>query len=636
MRVSRRSAMALLSSVLFSGLRLRPAAAAEPTQSTKVTLPPDIKWETNNDDPFIGSEKAIRGGRFNYQLGEYPLTFRLMGPNSNDAFTAWNRLSTFMFMLVEMHPVTDKFIPMLATHWSVQKDQKTIYFKLDPDARWSDGRPLTADDFVFTWQMMLSPFIVDPFYNSYAKQYIQSVDKIDDYTLRIVGTRPSWRPLYDYGMMQAMPAHAIHLDKDWVTRTNNEWQVAAGPYVVTNTVRGESVTFTRVKNWWGDKKRYFQGRYNFDQIYLKVIPSDRQLDYLRLGEIDLMEEPSPRAWRQEYDFPAASNGWVQRARIFTDNPAPLVGWSMNLQAPIFQDRNFRIAMQYLYNFDRVNKDLLYGDYYRENSFFEGTVFANPKVKAYPFDPKKAEEYLAKAGYHRPKNRQAAGFWASLRNTVQGLLFTRSDDDDMLVNAAGEKASFTLTYGNKTSEQNITVLQQEYRKAGVDMRLQLLEPGTLFEHELERKYEMTSSGWVPFFYPDPRQSLGSEFKAAINNNDIWGFGNPEVDRLIKIYEESLDANARLQAMYRIDQIVHDEAFFIPGSTAPYLRIAYWAYIDWPEFYLPKRTTDITDYMVFWINPDKKTALAQAMKDGSAFPIDTEIDKDYFHVKDKYKT
>ena len=140
------------------------------------------------------------------------------------------------FTLVFMHPVTDKFIPMMATHWSVQKDQKTIYFKLDPDAKFSDGHPITAEDYVFTWKMMQSKFIVDPFYNTYAEQYYQSVDKIDDYTLRIVGTRPSWRPLYDYGGLSPTPAHAIVLDKDWVTRTNNQPQIAAGPYVVSDTV----------------------------------------------------------------------------------------------------------------------------------------------------------------------------------------------------------------------------------------------------------------------------------------------------------------------------------------------------------------------------------------------------------------
>jgi microcin C transport system substrate-binding protein len=234
-----------------------PPVAAAPAAETvePVTLPADVIWATNEDDPLIGSPKAIRGGVLNVAIGAYPLTLRIMGPNSNDSFAAWNRAFSQSFTLVQRHPVTDKYIPMLATHWSIQKDEKTIYLKLDPDVRFSDGHPVTADDYVFTWKMMQSKFIVDPFYNTYAEQYYQSVDKIDDYTLRIVGTRPSWRPLSDYAGLWPTPAHATVLDKDWVTRTTNEPAIVVGPYVISDTERGQSVTFKQVPNWWGDKKR---------------------------------------------------------------------------------------------------------------------------------------------------------------------------------------------------------------------------------------------------------------------------------------------------------------------------------------------------------------------------------------------
>ena len=168
----------LLSGIVIGGQTPEPGAAA-PATSARAMLPKDIVWETNNDDPPIGSPKALRGGTFNYFMSAYPLTFRLVGPNSNDGFAGWNRLFTMNFALVTRHPVTDRFIPMMATDWSVQDDQRTIYFKLDRDARFSDGMPVTADDYVFTWKMMLSDYIVDPFYVSYARQYFESVDKID-------------------------------------------------------------------------------------------------------------------------------------------------------------------------------------------------------------------------------------------------------------------------------------------------------------------------------------------------------------------------------------------------------------------------------------------------------------------------
>jgi microcin C transport system substrate-binding protein len=639
MKLTRRSVTLMLAAAAFFRGQVSWSAeggkeAPAPAPAGPATLPKDVVWETANDEPLIGSEKAIRGGTLNVSIGNYPLTFRLYGPNNNDSFASWNRAFTIGFSLVAMHPVTDKFIPMLATQWAVQSDQKTVYFKLDPDATWSDGHKITADDYVFAWKMLQSKFIVDPFANTYMKEYFASVDKIDDYTLRIVGTRPSWRPLYDYNF-SPMPAHAIVLDDTWVTRTNNQYPLAVGPYVISEAVRGESVTFKRLPNWWGDKKRYNRGLYNFDEIHLRVIPTDRELDYFRQGELDMRAEPSVKNWNEVYTFPAVTNGWIRRSRVFVDTPSGVNGFHMNLEAPIFQNKDFRTAMQYLVNFDRLNKNLWYGEYFRVNSFFEGTIFANPDVKARPFDPAKAREYLERAGYRRPDSVRNQSTWGRLRNVAYGLLFTRSDTDDILVNDRGEKASFTLMYLYKALENEMTVIQQDFRRAGVDLRLQLLEPGAAFQRMLERKFEMGFVNMTSGYYPDPRQYLHTDFKNSKNNNDFWGFGTNEVDDLIAVYEKDLDPKARMDAMHRIDQIIHDEAFNIPFRTAPFLRLVYWDYMQFPDFYLPLRTQQYIDYLVYWIDPAKKAALEEAKKTGKAYPVDPNMDRDYYGVRKKFQ-
>ena len=629
--MKRKSCVGLMVSVAIlgsSGAQSQDAGLANP-----VTLPDGIVWETNNEDPLIGSPAAIRGGTFNYPLGAYPLTFRLVGPNSNDAFAGWNRAFTMAFGLVGRHPVTDNFIPMMATHWAVQEDQRTVYFRLDPDARFSDGESVTAEDYVFTWRMMQSEHIVDPFYNSYAAQYYESVDRIDDYTLRIVGTRPSWRPLPDYAGLWPTPSHAVVLDEDWVSRTTNEFQVAVGPYVVSDVARGESVTFERVDDWWGDEKRYFIGQYNFDQIALRVIQPERSLDYLRLGELDMITENTARTWNEEYTFEAVRNGWLKRARVFVENPSGIYGLHMNLEAPIFRNKDFRKAMQHLFNFERLNRNLMFNEYFKQISFFEGTEYANPDLEPYTFDPVLAREYLERAGYRPPDDTRNGSFLRGIWNALRGVIVTRSHTDGVLVNERGEPASFTVTYGSQGLTRHLTVMQQEYRRAGVDMRLQLLEPGTAFERGLERKYEMTLTNRTAGLYPAPRQYLHTEFQRETNNNDIWGFGTEEVDQLIRIYEEDLDFENRLDAVHRIDEIVSEEAFYIPFWMAPYIRIVYWDYLQFPEFYLPRRTQSITDWMVYWIDPERRATLEEAIANGEAIELDGEIDKDYYGIRER---
>ena len=574
-------------------------------------LPPDIKWETNLDDPPIGDLKALKGGILYEYMEDYPLTFRLMGPNSNDAFASWNRAYTMAFSLVDRHPVTDRFIPLMATHWSIQPDNQTVYYKLDPDARWSDGKPVTADDFVFCLQMMLSEYIVDPFYNNHAKEYFKSVEKIDDYTLKIVGARPSWRPLYDYNL-HPMPRHAIKLGPEWVKETNNSFQVGAGPYVVTEAVPGQKVVFARLQNWWGEKKHYLQGMYNVDKIIIKVLPHERDLDYFKKGELSIIQVNTAKIWAEEMNFEALKKGWAHRKRVFIEFPSGIYGLHTNLESQIFQNKDFRKAMQYLFPFETINAELMYNSYYRQVSAFKGTEYENPNLKPYGFDPRKAREHLRNAG------------------------FTKRGPDGILVNEKGQRASFTLIYGSKSIERHLTVIQQVYQKAGVEMNLNLLEGATAFNRGLERKYEMTLTARTAGLYPSPYEYFHSVFKKTTNNNNIWGYGAPETDKLIETYMFDLDKQKRLDAMYKLDEIVQDEAFYIPFWDAPYIRILYWDYVCWPQNFLPRRIEQLTDWQVFWIDPQKEARLKQAMQKGESLGEDTIIDVDPYGVKSKLES
>ena len=139
-----------------------------------------------------------------------------------------------------------------------------------------------------------------------------------------------------------------------------------------------------------------------------------------------------------------------------------------------------------------------------------------------------------------------------------------------------------------------------------------------------------------FYPEPNQYFHSKFKGVTNNNNIWGYGTPETDKLIETYMYDFNKEKRLQAMYKLDEVIHDEAFYIPFWDAPYLRILYWDYLRWPEYFFPKRTLQISDFQVFWIDPEREARLKGAMAKGESLGEDAIIDVDPYGIKKKMES
>src|SRR5690606_15197367 len=129
-------------------------------------IPADLKWENGQDLPEIGSPDAVKGGTFRYFVESFPSTFRFVGPDANDSFRYehWEDVST---PTVARHMNVDGWHSGIAKEWAVSPDRKKVYFRIDPEATDSDGVPIVVDDYFFTFYVMLSPHIQDPWYNDF-------------------------------------------------------------------------------------------------------------------------------------------------------------------------------------------------------------------------------------------------------------------------------------------------------------------------------------------------------------------------------------------------------------------------------------------------------------------------------------
>ncbi len=569
---------------------------------TPADLPADLRWESNHTAPVFASNKAIQGGIFRTMITDFPPTFRQVGPNANSSFRGFLDANTLS--LIDIHPQTDEYIPALATHWAIAADNKTAYFKLNPKARWSDGKPVTAADYLFTLEFMRSPHIIAPWYNNHYSKEITEVTQYDDYTISV--TLGHAKPREDVLLNTSLsptPKHFHQLDKHWVSWAN--WKVAptTGAYVIGHFRKGRYIDFVKVKNWWGENERYYRHRFNVDKVRIKVI---RNLNvgwnmFLK-GELDSFALVLPEYWHERALSKEFDNGWIRKFWFYNETPQPAYGLFLNLDEPLFQDKNIRQAIVYTLNIDKMNRSLLRGDYDRLPNFNTGYGdYSNPNITAKPFDLKKAEQLLKAAGW------QTVG-------------------DDGIRRKNGQRLSFKVSYSVPIHTPRLALLKEEMKKAGIDMQLQLLTGASAYRNVMEKKHQAAWMGWGTGTRPAYRQHFHSDNAHKPQTNNITNTDSPEMDKLIEAYRRATKKSARVRLAHQIQLLIADMGAYIPTYMVPYTREAAWAYIRLPDDIAPKKAGQLFDPMglgILWIDP----TVQQQINHKKKLPAETIIETRY---------
>lgn len=569
-------------------------------------LPEGLVWETNDDEEIFASPNAKKGGTFNQFITSFPLTLRTTGPDSNSSFRPY--LLDSLPGLVEMHPNSLEWIPGLATHWAYGDDGKTVYYRINPAAVWSDGKPITADDFVFTREFMLSEFIFAPFSNNYYSEEIVDVRKYDDHTFSVTGaTIKPKADLHYYYSIQPVPRHFHKLDEKWVTDYN--WLVAPhwGPYQISRIEKGRFIEFELKQDWWGQDLRYYKNRFNVHTIRVSVIRDEETAyrHFLR-GELDAFSLVFPNFWHDKTDDVVYRNGYVNRIWFYNELPQPKYGLYLNLDYELFQDQNIRYGLAHSLNIQQMIETVLRNDYQRLNSFHEGSgEYSNTEITAREFDLDKADEYFVKAG------------WGEF-----GPDGIRVKD--------GRRFSVSITYSTQAHTDRLVVLREEAKKSGIELQLNLLDSSSAFKTILEKKHQIAFMGWAASFIPEYWQHFHSDNAHIPQTNNITNTDNPEMDTLIEDFRASTDEDERKLISRQVQQLVHDIGAFIPTYKVPYTREAYWRWLQLPEWHATKSTDLIFDPVgsgLFWIDEAIKQETQQAMQEGRRFEPVLIIDETY---------
>ncbi|MFN0127134.1 MAG: ABC transporter substrate-binding protein [Verrucomicrobiales bacterium] len=579
-------------------------------------IPANLDWQDGAEVPEIGSHDAQKGGTYYYVIPDFPRTLRFVGPDANGAFRN-NVHDNNTLALVGTHPDNpEHHFPSLARQWAIGEDRRTVYFQLDPDATYSDGVPIRADDYFFCFFFMRSPHIVDPWYNDAYKTKISKITQFDELTIAI--TLPEAKPdlLYRTTLVRPVPTHFYRdFAEDYVRLYQWQMEPTTGAYHVLeeNIVKGRSIALTKVPNWWARDKRQFRFRYNPDRLDYRVVRDrDKIIALFKKDELDLYGANGivPDVWYNKLSDsePNVANGGIVRTTFYNQVPRPSWGMNINSMMPILKNRSVRQGLQHATNWDLVCQTYFRGDAQRMQTTSDGYVAVTfPDIKARPFDPALAAARFAEAG------------------------FTERGPDGILRNAAGERLSFTITTGYKRLADALTILQQEARKAGVEYRLEILDATAAWKKIDEKKHEIsfgaknTSVELYPRFWETfhganafkPDGSVQTETNNETQTND------PHLNALIEKYDRASSMEDIVRLAREIVAWLHEDAAFIPAFTEPFFRTAYWRWVKWPEGFQGKTARDADENMLFWIDTAERDATREALQRGESFPVQVHV-------------
>lgn len=570
-------------------------------------LPTDLNWITNNDQPLFADDNAKQGGTYRLHLSSFPLTMRTVGPDSNGSFRAF--IMDGNPSLLQKHPNTRQYIPALAKQWAFGQDQKTIYFKLDESARWTDGKPVTSEDFRFVFDYMKSDNTRAPWYKDYYTNKIASITIFDKTTFAL----HSADALANDELLMRLnilpkPAHFYPkgITKDFVKRYNWKAEPVTGPYKVSKIKKGKFVKLSKVDNWWGYGNKYYQHRYNVDNILLKVIrDSDISIKYFEKGELDAYYMVFPSIWHDKAKGELYERGFIEKEWFFNESPQGAAGVWLNLAADKMNNKNLRRGIAHSLNVPKMIEIALRGDYSHQQGFGSGFgEYDNTQVKAKAFDVDLADQYFDMAGY------------SSL------------DKDGIRINDKGERLSITLTYLSKMHSPRVIVLKEEARKTGLEIELKLVDGATGFKSLLEKKHQAAFLGMGAPSTPVYWQYFHSS-NAKPQTNNFTNYSNTEMDKLIEAYDSEFDVKEKAALSRLIQQKIADCDCVIPTYSVPFSRAAHWRYVKLPKSIGTALSRDILDaksmeYGLFWIDLEEKKTTKKALKSGQSFPPVTRIE------------
>lgn len=509
--------------------------------------------------------------------------------------------------------------PLIAEAFKYPEDYSSATYRLDPDARWHDGTPITAEDVVWSLEVLKK---ISPMHNRYFANVTEAV-ALSDHMVEFHFDQAGNRELpHIMGDLPVLPKHwwegtDTKGNKRDITQPTLEPPLGSGPYRIASFRAGSEIVWERVEDYWGADLPVNIGRNNFDRIRY-IYFQDQNAEFLaftRGGVEDVRREVSTRRWAQDYNFPAFEAGDVVKREFVSNSVEPMQAFVFNMRKPRFADRRVRHALTLAYNFEQQNRTHFFGMNKRFSSYFEKSELSAtgvpegheleileefrdqlpPELFTQPFElpvydsPQDEREYLREA----VRLFNEAGW--EIRN---GRMVNRE---------TGEQFSVEFLGASPTDEIIVSGIIPNLRRIGINAELRVVDTSQYIQRIQNFDFDAITSRFAQTHSPgnEQRDFWGSEAADMPGSRNLAGIKDPVVDALINkiIYAE--DREELVVATKALDRVLLWNYYMIPQYYQPTLRYAYWN-----KFGIPEKQPEYAgiDVQSWWVDEERAAALA----------------------------
>ncbi|MCA3561962.1 MAG: ABC transporter substrate-binding protein [Aestuariivirga sp.] len=500
----------------------------------------------------------------------------------------------------------DAMYGLVAKDADIAADRKSVTFTLRPEAKFSDGTALTAEDVCDTFRLLSTEgheririTIRD----------VEACDVIDPRTVRyrFKGERTRDLPLTVAGLPILSKAYYGKVD---FAKSTLEPPLGSGPYVIKSFKPGEYVTYGRRDNYWAKDLAVNKGRYNFDEVrYDYFRERIAGFEALKAGAIDLREEFTSKDWATGYDFAAVKDGRVLKMEMPDETPSGAQGWFFNLRRPQFQDIRVREAINLAFDFEWTNKNLFFGLYDRTQSFFQRSPLqadGTPKPGELALlDPLKASlrpEVFGPAVLAPVSN--GSGQDRTLLRKASALLDEAGwkTDGTLRRNAAGQTLDVEFLIESPVFERVLGPFVKNLRLIGVNATIRTVDDAQYQKRLKDFDYDVVGSRFAMNQTPgdELRVFFGSDSAKAPGSYNLPGVTSPAIDALLDKVVEAPSREQLNTAGQALDRVLRAEQFWVPNWYKGTYWVAFWDRFGRPET-KPKYDRGILD--TWWYDEAK---------------------------------